>query len=111
MITLPRILLPALIAAVGATSAIAQRQYDPGAIDTESRIGNTAPYSGPVSPYAEIAKTQAAYFKKVNAEGGVNGRKITFISYDDNYSPPKTFEHARKLVESDEVLLTFNPLG
>jgi hypothetical protein len=69
------------------------------------------PYSGPASAYGVIGKTEAAYFRKINAEGGINGRKITFISYDDAYSPPKAVERARRLVESDEVLLIFNPLG
>jgi len=92
-------------------SAFAQKKYDPGASDTEIRIGNIMPYSGPASAYGVIGKTEEAYFKKVNAEGGINGRKINFISYDDAYSPPKTVEQARKLVESDEVLLIFNPLG
>jgi branched-chain amino acid transport system substrate-binding protein len=75
------------------------------------KIGNTMPYSGPASAYAVIGKTEAAYFTKINAEGGINGRKIDFISYDDAYSPPKTVEQVRKLVESDEVLVVFNPLG
>ena len=91
--------------------ALAQKKYDPGASDTEIKIGNIMPYSGPASAYALIAKTQAAYFNKVNAEGGINGRRINFISYDDGYSPPKAVEQARKLVESDEVLLVFQPLG
>ena len=82
-----------------------------GATDTEIKIGNIMPYSGPASAYATIGKTEAAYFNKLNTEGGINGRKINFISYDDGYSPPKTVEQARKLVESDEVLLIFNPLG
>ena len=82
-----------------------------GATDTEIKIGNIMPYSGPASAYGVIGKTEDAYFKKINAEGGINGRKINFISYDDAYSPPKTVEQARKLVESDEVLLVFNPLG
>src|SRR3954463_13564350 len=90
--------------------ALAQKKYDPGANDTEIKIGNIMPYSGPASAYGVIGKTEEAYFKKVNAEGGINGRKINFISYDDAYSPPKTVEQARKLVESDEVLLVFNPL-
>jgi branched-chain amino acid transport system substrate-binding protein len=94
-----------------ATSANAQKRYDPGATDTEIKIGNIMPYSGPASAYATIGKTEAAYFKKLNAEGGINGRKIDFISYDDAYSPPKAVEQARKLVESDEVLLIFNSLG
>ena len=91
--------------------ALAQKKYDPGASDTEIKIGNIMPYSGPASAYGVIGKTEEAYFKKINAEGGINGRKINFISYDDAYSPPKTVEQARKLVESDEVLLVFNPLG
>jgi branched-chain amino acid transport system substrate-binding protein len=99
------------IAAVAASPAAAQKKYDPGASDSEIKIGNIMPYSGPASAYGEIGKTEAAYFRKVNAEGGVNGRKINFISYDDAYSPPKTVEQARKLVESDEVLLIFQSLG
>jgi branched-chain amino acid transport system substrate-binding protein len=99
------------IAAVAASPAAAQKKYDPGASDSEIKVGNIMPYSGPASAYGEIGKTQAAYFRKVNAEGGVNGRKINFISYDDGYSPPKTVEQARKLVESDEVLLIFQSLG
>jgi branched-chain amino acid transport system substrate-binding protein len=97
--------------AASATGALAQKKYDPGATDTEIKIGNIMPYSGPASAYGVIGKTEEAYFKKINAEGGINGRKINFISYDDAYSPPKTVEQARKLVESDEVLLVFNPLG
>ncbi|MBR0995585.1 ABC transporter substrate-binding protein [Bradyrhizobium japonicum] len=92
-------------------AANAQKKYDPGASDTEIKVGNIMPYSGPASAYATIGKTEAAYFNKINSEGGINGRKINFISYDDTYSPPKTVEQARKLVESDEVLLIFNPLG
>jgi len=103
--------LAALLAATLASGAQAQKRYDPGATDTEIKIGNIMPYSGPASAYATIGKTEAAYFNKINAEGGINGRKIDFISYDDAYSPPKTVEQARKLVESDEVLLIFNPLG
>src|SRR6202790_3706729 len=91
--------------------ALSQKKYDTGATDTEIKIGNIMPYSGPASAYGVIGKTEAAYFKKINAEGGINGRKIKFISYDDAYSPPKTVEQARKLVESDEVLLIFGPLG
>jgi ABC-type branched-subunit amino acid transport system substrate-binding protein len=98
-------------AAMTATTAAAQRKYDPGASDTEIRIGNIMPYSGPASSYGVIGKAEAAYFNKINAEGGINGRKITFISYDDAYSPPKTVEQARKLVESDEIDLMFSPLG
>ncbi len=91
--------------------ALAQRKYDSGASDTEIRIGNIVPYSGPASAYGVIGKTEEAYFNKINAEGGINGRKIKFISYDDAYSPPKTVEQARRLVENDEVLLIFNSLG
>ncbi len=101
----------ALLAAAVSTSAFAQKKYGPGVTDTEIKIGNIMPYSGPASAYGVIGKTEEAYFKKINAEGGINGRKINFISYDDAYSPPKTVEQARKLVESDEVLLVFNPLG
>jgi ABC-type branched-subunit amino acid transport system substrate-binding protein len=97
--------------ALSAPSAYAQKKYDPGATDTEIKIGQTNPSSGPASAYATIGKTQAAYFKMINDQGGVNGRKITFIQYDDGYSPPKTVEMVRKLVESDEVLLTFQLLG
>src|SRR5436305_1636796 len=97
--------------AAASTGALAQKKYDIGATDTEIKIGNIVPYSGPASAYGVIGSTEAAYFKKVNAEGGINGRKINFISYDDGYSPPKTVEQARKLVESDEVLLLFQTLG
>jgi ABC-type branched-subunit amino acid transport system substrate-binding protein len=100
----------ALIAA-SASTASAQKKYDTGATDTEIKVGNIMPYSGPASAYGIIGRTEAAYFKKINDEGGINGRKINFISYDDAYSPPKTVEQARKLVESDEVLLIFNSLG
>jgi branched-chain amino acid transport system substrate-binding protein len=91
--------------------AAAQKKYDTGANDTEIKIGNIMPYSGPLSAYGLIGKTEAAYFEKINAEGGINGRKIKFISYDDGFSPPKTVEQARKLVESDEVLFIFQSLG
>jgi len=103
----------AAIAVLAATSsgALAQKKYDTGATDTEIKIGNIMPYSGPASAYGVIGKTEAAYFNKINAEGGINGRKINFVSYDDAYSPPKTVEQARKLVESDEVLFIFNSLG
>jgi branched-chain amino acid transport system substrate-binding protein len=93
------------------SSALAQKKYDSGASDTEIKIGNIMPYSGPASAYAAIGKAEEAYFNKVNAEGGINGRKIKFISYDDAYSPSKTVEQARKLVESDGVLLIFGSLG
>jgi branched-chain amino acid transport system substrate-binding protein len=99
------------VLAATSSGALAQKKYDTGATDTEIKIGNIMPYSGPASAYGVIGKTEEAYFRKVNAEGGINGRKINFISYDDGYSPPKTVEQARKLVESDEVLIVFNPLG
>src|ERR1700738_4616231 len=105
------LVVTAFAAAVTAAVAHAQKKYDPGASDTEIKIGNIMPYSGPASAYGVIGKAQAAYFNKINAEGGINGRKITFISYDDAFSPPKAVEQARKLVESDEVLLIFQPLG
>ncbi|MGF6306985.1 branched-chain amino acid transport system substrate-binding protein [Bradyrhizobium sp. i1.8.4] len=103
--------LAALLTIAVASAANAQKKYDPGATDTEIKVGNIMPYSGPASAYATIGKTEAAYFNKLNSEGGINGRKVNFISYDDGYSPPKMVEQARKLVESDEVLLIFNPLG
>jgi branched-chain amino acid transport system substrate-binding protein len=99
------------VLAASAGSASAQKKYDAGATDTEIKIGNIMPYSGPASAYGVIGRTEAAYFKKINDAGGINGRKINFVSYDDAYSPPKAVEQARKLVESDEVLLIFNSLG
>src|SRR5499433_1634878 len=103
--------LAIILIAVAGSGALAQSRYDTGATDSEIKIGNIMPYSGPASAYGVIGRTEAAYFNKINAEGGINGRKINFISYDDGYSPPKTVEQARKLVESDEVLLIFNSLG
>ncbi|MBR0869135.1 ABC transporter substrate-binding protein [Bradyrhizobium tropiciagri] len=103
--------LAGLLTVAVAGTANAQKKYDTGATDTEIKIGNIMPYSGPASAYATIGKTEAAYFNKLNSEGGINGRKINFVSYDDAYSPPKMVEQARKLVESDEVFLIFNPLG
>jgi ABC-type branched-subunit amino acid transport system substrate-binding protein len=100
-----------IVLAATSTGAIAQKNYNAGATDTEIKIGNIMPYSGPASAYGVMGKTEAAYFRKINAEGGINGRKINFISYDDAYSPPKAVEQARKLVESDEVLLIFHSLG
>ena len=97
--------------ALAASPAVAQKKYDPGATDTEIKIGNINPYSGPASAYGTIGKTIGAYFKKINDDGGINGRKINYITYDDGYSPPKAVEQARKLVESDEVLLIFQSLG
>jgi branched-chain amino acid transport system substrate-binding protein len=101
----------AVTIALSASSAYAQKKYDSGASDTEIKIGQTVPFSGPASAYATIGKAQAAYIKMINDEGGVNGRKINLIQYDDAYSPPKTVEQVRKLVESDEVLLTFQIIG
>src|SRR6516164_11362119 len=109
--TATKLALAALLATSLAGTAEAQKKYDPGATDTEIKVGNIMPYSGPASAYATIGKTEAAYFRKINAEGGINGRNINFISYDDAYSPPKAVEQARRLVESDEVLLIFGPLG
>ena len=97
--------------ALSATSASAQKKYDTGASDTEIKIGQTVPFSGPASAYAGIGKTQAAYFKMINEQGGINGRKLNLIQYDDAYSPPKAVEQVRKLVESDEVLFTFQIIG
>ena len=104
-------LLVAAALAFACSSAFAQKKYDTGAGETEIRIGNIVSYSGPASAYGVIGKTEGAYFDKINAEGGIKGRKIKFISYDDAYSPPKAVEQARKLVESDQVLLVFSPLG
>ncbi|MCB1540333.1 MAG: ABC transporter substrate-binding protein [Rhodoblastus sp.] len=107
-----KLALATVFASAGlATGAFAQKAYGPGVTDTEIKIGNIMPYSGPASAYGIIGKAQAAYFKMINDQGGINGRKINFITYDDAYSPPKTVEQARKLVESDNVLLLFAPLG
>jgi branched-chain amino acid transport system substrate-binding protein len=103
--------LSGLIIAAALAPANAQKKYDPGVTDTEIKIGNINPYSGPASAYGTTGRTEAAYFRKINAEGGINGRKINFISYDDAYSPPKAVEQARRLVESDEVLLIFSSAG
>src|SRR6266446_3531182 len=100
-----------IVLAATSTGAIAQKKYDAGATDTEIKIGNIMPYSGPASAYGVMGKTEAAYFDKINAEGGINGRKINFISYDDAYNPAKTVELTRKLVEEDRVLLIFSSLG
>jgi branched-chain amino acid transport system substrate-binding protein len=109
--TAASLLAAGLLSAATATGAIAQKAYDTGASDTEIKIGNIMPYSGPASAYSVIGKTYSAYFKMVNEQGGINGRKVNFISYDDGYSPPKTVEQTRKLVENDEVLLMFGILG
>ncbi|MFC0239982.1 ABC transporter substrate-binding protein [Rhodopseudomonas telluris] len=101
----------ALLVAATSHGAFAQKKYDPGVTDTEIKIGNVEAYSGPASAYGVIGKTEEAYFRMINDQGGINGRKINFISYDDAYSPPKTVEQVRKLIESDEVFLVFNALG
>src|SRR6201746_141844 len=101
----------AVAIALSVSSAYAQKKYDTGATDTEIKIGQTVPFSGPASAYATIGKAQAAYFKMINEQGGINGRKGNLIQYDDAYSPPKAVEQVRKLVESDEVLLTFQIIG
>jgi branched-chain amino acid transport system substrate-binding protein len=101
----------AIALAASGTAALAQKQYDTGATDTEIKIGQTVPFSGPASAYATIAKAQAAYMKMINDQGGVNGRKINLIQYDDGYSPPKTIEQVRRLVEGDEILFTFQLIG
>ncbi len=102
----------AIAAALAVSSpALAQKTYGPGASDSEIKIGNTMPYSGPASAYGTIGRVEAAYFKMLNEQGGINGRKINFITLDDGYSPPRTVEQVRKLVEQEEVLLIFQPLG
>jgi branched-chain amino acid transport system substrate-binding protein len=101
----------AIAIALSVSSTYAQKKYDPGATDTEIKIGQTVPFSGPASAFATIGKAQLAYFNMINEQGGVNGRKINLIQYDDAYSPPKAVEQVRKLVESDEVLLTFQIIG
>jgi branched-chain amino acid transport system substrate-binding protein len=106
-----RALIASVALCVIAVPAVAQKKYDPGATDTEIKVGNIMPYSGPASAYGTIGRVQAAYFRMINETGGINGRKVNFISYDDGYSPPKTVEQARKLVEGDEVLLIFQSLG
>jgi branched-chain amino acid transport system substrate-binding protein len=105
------IVLIAGLALAAAAPASAQKKYDTGASDTEIKIGQTMPYSGPLSSYSTIGKLQDAYFKMLNDKGGIHGRKIDFISVDDGYSPPKTVEQIRRLVESDGVLFTFNTMG
>lgn len=106
-----KVALVAALATCTSGAALAQKKYDTGATDTEIKIGNLMPYSGPASAYSMVGKTEAAYFRMINDHGGINGRKINFISYDDSYSPPKSVEQVRKLVEGDEVLLAFSPLG
>ncbi len=99
------------LGAIFATPALAQKKYDVGASDAEIKVGQTIPLSGPASAYGGIGKVQAAYVRMINEQGGVNGRKINLIQYDDSYSPPKTVEQVRKLVEGDEVLTTFQIIG
>jgi branched-chain amino acid transport system substrate-binding protein len=97
--------------ALGSGVALAQKKYAPGASDSEIKIGQTMPYSGPASAYGTIGKAEAAYFAKINEEGGINGRKLNLISLDDGYSPPRTVEQIRKLVEEEQVLFIFQTLG
>src|SRR5260221_13877783 len=113
--TLPHLVrkltLSATLLGLAASPSLAQKKYDTGVTDTEIKVGNIMPYSGPASAYGIIGKTMSAYFRMINDNGGINGREIDFISYDDAYSPPKTVEQARKLVESDEGFLIFASLG
>jgi branched-chain amino acid transport system substrate-binding protein len=104
-------LLTAIAMVISTCASHAEQHYDPGASDTSIKIGNTMPYSGPNSAFAVIGRTQAAYFKMINDQGGVNGRNIDYLSYDDGYSPPKTVEQVRRLVEGDEVLFLYGSLG
>src|ERR1700675_781098 len=103
--------LAVLALALATNPALAQKQYGPGVTDTEIKIGTTTPYSGPASAYSAGAVSATAYLAMINEQGGVNGRKINFISLDDAYSPPKTVEQIRRLIESDEVLFLVNPVG
>ena len=96
---------------ITAGPAAAQKKYGPGVTDTEIKIGSTNPYSGPASAYGTIGRAEAAYFKMINDQGGINGRKVNFISYDDGYSPPKTVEQVRRLVEQEQVAFLFQTLG
>jgi ABC-type branched-subunit amino acid transport system substrate-binding protein len=104
-------LLAATAFAAFATGAHAQKKYDEGASDTEIKVGNFVPYSGPASAYGTVGKSIGAYFDKINAEGGINGRKITYVSLDDAYSPPRAVEATRRLVEQEQVLLLHHTLG
>jgi ABC-type branched-subunit amino acid transport system substrate-binding protein len=106
--TFPALLFAAILASA---PAFAQKRYGPGATDSEIKIGQTMPYSGPASAYGVIGKAESAVFAKVNEEGGVNGRKIRLVSLDDGYSPPRTVEQTRKLVEQDQVLFIYQSLG
>src|SRR6476646_7742102 len=109
--TLLSLAAAAAFSVLASQSALAQKKYDTGVTDTEIKIGNVEAYSGPASAYGISGKTEEAYFKMINEQGGINGRKVTWISYDDGYSPPKTVEMVRKLVEQDEVLFVFQTLG
>ena len=100
-----------LVALLAESTALAEKKYDPGASDTEIKIGQTMPYSGPNSAYGTFGRAQAGYFKMINDRGGINGRKINFISLDDAFSPPRTVEQVRKLVEEEQVLILFQNLG
>src|SRR3979411_1786935 len=103
--------LAALALTLAATPGLAQKHNSPGSTDPEIKIGTTTPYSGPASAYSAGAVSATAYFTMINEKGGVNGRKINYISLDDAYSPPKTVEQIRRLIESDEVLFLVNPVG
>ena len=105
------VLLATILVMTFVSAGHAEKKYDPGASDTSIKIGSTMPYSGPNSAFAVVGRAEAAYFKMINDQGGINGRKIDYISYDDSYSPPKTVEQVRRLVESDEVLLLYSILG
>src|SRR5690348_17523667 len=108
---MPRELLLSLTLIAALAAPAAAQKNAPGVTDTEIKIGQTMPYSGPASAYGQIGRTEQAYFKMINEQGGINGRKLNLISVDDGYSPPKTVEMIRKLVEQDEVLFVFQPLG
>jgi ABC-type branched-subunit amino acid transport system substrate-binding protein len=105
------VLIVTVAAAYGIQPASAEKKYDVGASDTEIKLGNIVPYSGPASAFSSVGKVQTAFFRMINEQGGINGRKINYISYDDGYNPAKTVEQARKLVENDEVLAMFAVLG
>src|SRR6185503_1105051 len=112
MVTTIRFLVVLVVSLlIGSGSVAAQEKYGPGVTDTEIKIGQTQPYSGPASSYGTVGKAEAAYFQMINDQGGVNGRKINLISLDDGYSPPKTVEQVRRLIEQERVLLLFNNLG
>src|SRR6266571_1536893 len=103
------VILGSIIGLTG--SATAQKKYAPGVSDTEIKIGQTMPYSGPVSGWGKIGRAELAYIKMINDQGGINGRKLSLISLDDAYTPPKTMEQTRKLVEQDGVAFVFGALG